>query len=144
LIDVAEGRDAELQPLDLAEHVAALERELRYYRRLIPALTRDSARPSLPSGEHPPKLDNLARWLTEGTRVIDALSRTAAEQRQLELRLEAIEGAHHQLRDELAQLIGDDADDHEPGPAMFPGGWLRAGLVALILVLVAIVSLARG
>jgi hypothetical protein len=140
LIDVAAGEDADAHGLDLAEHIAALERELRYYRRLIPALTRDRARPSLPSGEYPPKLDNLTRWLTDGSRVIGSLSRSATEQRQLELRLEAIEQAHHLLRDEVAQLFGDDPDEHEPGPAMFPSGWLRAGLVALIVVLVAIVS----
>ena len=75
---------------------------MRYYRRLIPVLTRDRTRPSSASGEHPSKLDNLARWLTDGTRMIGSLSRSAAEQRQLELRLEAIEQAHHQLRDEVA------------------------------------------
>ncbi len=133
LIGVPEAGDTEPQALDLAEHVAALERELRYYRRLIPALARDGARPSPPSRDHGrPELDNLARWLTDGTRVIGSLSRSVAEQRQLELRLEAVERAHQELRDEVAQLFADDPEDHEP--------WLRAGLAALIAVMVAIAS----
>ena len=140
LIGVADGEDTESHGPDLAEHIAALEREVRYYRRLIPALTRGSARPSRPSHEHRPELDTLARWLTDGDRMIGSLSRTAAEQRQLELRLEAIERAHQQLRDEVAQLFADDPDEHEPSPVLLGGGWLRAGLVALIVVLVAIVS----
>ena len=133
---VPEAGDTEPQALDLAEHIAALERELRYYRRLIPLLTRDSARPTPPSREHGPghgpELDNLARWLTDGTPVIGSLSRSVAEQRQLELRLEAVERAHQELRDEVAQLFADDPEDHEP--------WLRAGLAALIAVMVAIAS----
>ena len=140
LIDVAAEGDADSQRLDLAEHIAALERELRYYRRLIPLLTRNRARPGPPSGEHGPKLDSLARWLTDGTRMVGSLSGSVAEQRQLELRLEAVERAHQELRDEVAQLFADDPDRHEPGTAMFPRGWLRAGLLALIAVLVAIVS----
>lgn len=140
LIDGAAERDADSQGLDLAEHVAALERELRYYRRLIPALTRDSARPMRPSRKHGLELDNLARWLTDGTRVIGSLSGSVAERRQLELRLEAVERAHQQLRDEVAQLFADDPAGHEPGPAMLGKGWLPAGLVALIVVIVAIAS----
>ena len=140
LIDVAAEGDANSQGLDLAEHIAALERELRYYRRLIPALTRGSVRPGPPGREHRPEIDNLARWLTDGTRVIGSLSRNVAEQRELELRLEAIEQAHHQLRDEVAQLFADDPEQHEPGPAMLHGGWLGAGLVALIAVIAAIAS----
>ncbi len=139
-IDAAAEGDADSQGLDLPEHIAALERELRYYRRLIPALTRDCARPSPPSGEHGPKLDNLARWLTDGTRVIGSVSRSVAERRGLELRLEAIERAHRQLREEFAQLLAEDLEEHEPGPAMLRSGWLRAGLVALIVVIVAIAS----
>ena len=141
LIDVGAEADADSQGLDLAEHIAALERELRYYRRLIPVLTRNSTRPSRPTREHGPDVASLARWLTDGTRVIGSLSGSVEEQRQLELRLEAVERAHQQLRDEFAQLFADDPEEHEPGPAMFPSGWLRAGLVALIVVLVAIVSL---
>jgi hypothetical protein len=138
---VADGGDTESHGLDLAEHIAALEREVRYYRRLIPALTRDSARPIRPSGEHHPQLDTLARWLTDGNRVIGSLAQSVAERRQLELRLEAIERAHQQLRDEVAHLFGDDPDGHEARPALLGNaGWLRAGLVALIVVMVAIVS----
>ena len=77
------GGDANSQGLDLAEHIAALERELRYYRRLIPALTRGSVRPARQSREHGPEIDNLARWLTDGTRVIGSLSRSVAEQGEL-------------------------------------------------------------
>ena len=140
LIDAAAEAAADSHGLDLAEHIAALERELRYYRRLIPALTRGSLRPGRPSPEHGPDIDNLARWLTDGTRVIGSLSRSVEEQRELELRLVAVERAHHQLRDEVAHLFADDLEEHEPDPAMFPGGWLRAGLVALIVVIVAIVT----
>ena len=138
LIDVAEGASTDQDGLDLPAHIAALERELRYYRRLIPILTRRSVRPSREQAE---ELLPLARWLTDGTRVIGSLSRTLAEQRQLELRLEAVEQAHQQLRDEVAQLFADDPEEeHEPGPAMLRSGWLRAGLVALIVVIVAIAS----
>ncbi len=156
LIGVPEAKDTEPQPLDLVEHVAALEREVRYYRRLIPALTRASARPSqrehgpacehgasregTPSHDHHPQIDSFARWLTDGTRLIGSLSQTVAEQRQLELRLEAVERAHQQLRDEVTQLFADDPEEHGPVAAMLAGGWLRAGLVALIVVMVAIVS----
>jgi hypothetical protein len=158
LIGMPEAGDTEPQALDLAEHIAALERELRYYRRLVPALARASAKPSrpereqgperehdltcvhAPSREHHPQLDSLARWLTDGTRMIGSLSQTAAEQRQLELLLEAVERAHQQLRDEVVQLFADNPEEHEPTPAMFPAGWLRAGLVALIGVMVAIAS----
>lgn len=164
LLGVPEAGDTEAQPLDLAEHIAALERELRYYRRLVPALARVSAKPSRPEREHGlereqalacehgasrehtptrdhhPQLDSLARWLTDGTRLIGSLSQTAAEQRQLELRLEAVERAHQQLRDEVTQLFADDPEEHGPVAAMLAGGWLRAGLVALIVVMVAIVS----
>ena len=133
LIGMPEAGDTEPQALDLPEHIAALERELRYYRRLIPLLTRANGRPSPPSGDHGrPQLDNLARWLTDGTRMLGSLSRSAAEQRQLELRLEAVECAHQHLRDEVAQLFADDPEDRAP--------WIRAGLAALIAVMVAIAS----
>jgi hypothetical protein len=139
LIDVSGGRSAGQEGLDLPEQIASLERELRYYRRVIPALTRASANPRRSSREHARELTQLARWLTDGHRVIDSISRTLAEQRQLEIRLEALERAHRQVRDELAQLF-DESDERDAGPGIFASGWLRAALVALILVIVAIVS----
>ncbi len=110
--------------LDLPERIAALERELRYYRRVIPALARASA--------------NL--------RVIGSVSRILAEQPELEIRLEAVERAHRQIRDEVVQLFDDEPAGHDAEPGMTGGSWfrtgvwVRAGLVALILVIVAIVS----
>ncbi len=139
LIDVSGRRGAGQEGLDLPEQIASLERELRYYRRVIPALARASTKPRRPSWEHAGELTHLARWLTDGQRVIDSISRTLAEQRLLELRLEALERAHGQVRDELAQLF-DESDERDARPGMFGSGWLRAGLVALILVIVAIVS----
>ena len=136
LIDVGDGAGAGREGLDLPEQIAALERELRYYRRLIPVLTRASVRPRRASPEHAGELTHLARWLTDGSRVIDSISRTLAEQRQLEIRLEALERAHSQVRDEIAQLFGDGSDESDAGPGMFGTGWVRVGLVALILVIV--------
>lgn len=140
LIDGAEGGSTDRDGFDLPEYVAALERELRYYRRLIPVLTRGGVGPSRPSRAQAGELTPLARWLTDGTRVIDSLSESFAQHRQLERRLEAIEHAHHQLRDEVAELFDDDPDGLSAGPAMLSRGWIRAGLAALIAVIVAIVS----
>lgn len=140
LIDVVDGGGAGLNGLDLPEQIASLERELRYYRRLIPVLTRASVRPNRPNRKHAGELTHLARWLTDGQCMIDSISRTLAEQRQLELRLEALERVHRQVRDEVAQLFDDESDDRDAGPGIFGSSWLRAGLVALILVIVAIVS----
>jgi hypothetical protein len=137
----AAGQDG----LDLPERIAALERELRYYRRVIPALARASANLSRPS-EHAGELTHLARWLTDGQQVIGAVSRILAEQPELEIRLEAVERAHRQIRDEVAQLFDDEPAGRDADPGMTGGGrfrtgvWVRAGLVALILVIVAIVS----
>jgi len=140
LIDVSAGGGADQEGLDLPAQIASLERELRYYRRVIPALTRASVRPRRPSLEQAGELTHLARWLTDGHRVIDTISRTLAEQRQLEIRLEALERAHRQVRDEVAQLFADESDEPDAGPGLFGSGWVRAGLVALILVIVAVVS----
>ena len=139
LIDGAEGTGTGQERIDLTEHIAALERELRYYRRLIPVLTRRSVRPS-PSGQHAGELTPLARWLTDGTRMIDSLSETFAEQRQLQRRLEALERAQRQLHDEVAELFDDNPDERTVGLAVLGRRWIRAGLVALIVVIVAIVS----
>jgi hypothetical protein len=62
--------------LDLPERIAALEREVRYYRRVIPALARASANLRPPSREHAEELTHLARWLTDGQRVIGSVSRS--------------------------------------------------------------------
>jgi hypothetical protein len=88
----------------------------------------------------------LARWLTDGQRVIDSISRILAEQPQLEIRLEALERAHRQIRDEVAHLFDNEVDERDAdrgkfGSSWFRSGlWVRAGLVALLLVIVAIVS----
>jgi len=146
LIDVSGGRGTGQEGLDLPEQIASLERELRYYRRVIPALTRGSANPRRPSREPAAELTHLARWLTDGQRVIDSISRILAEQPQLEIRLEALERAHRQIRDEVIQLFDDELDERGAdlgtfGCSWFRAGlWVRAGLVALILVIVAVVS----
>jgi hypothetical protein len=146
LIDVSSGRGTGQEGLDLPEQIALLERELRYYRRVIPALARATANPRRPSREPAGELPHLARWLTDGQRVIDSISRILAEQPQLEIRLEALERAHRQIRDEVAQLVDDEPDERDADPGMFgrswfrAGLWVRAGFVALILVIVAIVS----
>ena len=145
LIDLSGGRATGQEGLDLPEQIASLERELRYYRRVIPALTRATAH-RRPSREPAAELTDLARWLTDGQRVLDSISRILAEQPQLEIRLEALERAHCQIRDEVAQLFDDEPDERDTDPGMFgsslirAGRWLRAGLVALILAIVAIVS----
>jgi hypothetical protein len=113
---------------------------LRYYRRLIPALTRATVTPPSPGREHPGEFTHLARWLTDGHRVIDSISRALAEQRQLDIRLEALERAHRQVRHEIAQLLDDESEERDAGVDVLGSGWLRAGLVALFLVIVAIVS----
>jgi hypothetical protein len=89
LIDVSGGRGTGQEGLDLPGQIASLERELRYYRRVIPALTRATANPRRASRDPAGELTHLARWLTDGQRVIDSISRTLAEQPQLEIRLEA-------------------------------------------------------
>ena len=140
LIDGAEGGSNDHERFDLPEYVAALERELRYYRRLIPVLTRSGVGPSRPSREQAGDLTPLTRWLTDGTRVIGSLSEAFTEHRQLERRLETLERAHHQLRDEVEELYGEGLDEGTAGPALLGRGWVRASLVALIAVIVAIVS----
>ncbi|HKX04176.1 MAG TPA: hypothetical protein VJX71_16905 [Methylomirabilota bacterium] len=133
--------------LDLPERIAALERELRYYRRVIPVLARASASLSRPSCEHAGELTHLARWLTDGQRVMGSVSRILGEQPELEIRLEALERAHRQIRDEVVQLFDDEPAGHDADPGVTGGSWfrtrvwVRAGLVALILVIVAIASL---
>jgi hypothetical protein len=71
--------------------------------------------------------------------VIESVSRTLAEQRQLEIRLEALERANNQIRDEVALLFEDESDAGGVGLAL-SGNWLRVGLVALLLVIAAIAS----
>lgn len=137
LIGVGDGGSAGQEGPDLLEQIASLERELRYYRRLIPILTRASVRPREASREHVGQLTHLARWLTDGHRMIDSISRTLAEQQQLEIRLEALEQTHRQVRDEVVQLFESECD---ASPGVFGSRWLPAGLVALLLVIVAIVS----
>ena len=144
LIEMSDG--AGQDGLDLPERIAALERELRYYRRVVPALARASANLGRPSREHAGELTHLARWLTDGQRVMGSVSRILAEQPELEIRLEALERGHRQIRDEVVQLFdgepaGHDADPGTTGGSWFHTGvWVRVGVVALILVIVAIVS----
>jgi hypothetical protein len=144
LIDMSGG--AGHDGLDLPERIAALERELRYYRRVIPVLARGSAKPRGPSHEPAGELTHLARWLTDGQRMIGSVSQILAEQPQLEIRLEALERAHRQIRDEVVQLFDGEPARHDADPGMTGGSWfrtgvwVRVGVVALILVIVAIVS----
>ena len=147
LIDVSDRRaTGGKEGLDLPEQIASLERELRYYRRVIPALARGSGNPRRPSREPAAELTHLARWLTDGQRVIDSISRILAEQPQLEIRLEALERGHRQIRDEIIHLFDDEVAERDTDPGMVgsswfrSGLWVRAGLVALILVIIAIVS----
>ena len=67
--------------LDLPEQIASLERELRYYRRVIPALTRATANLRRPSREPAGELTHLEPWLTDGQRVIDSISQTPRSNR---------------------------------------------------------------
>jgi len=112
----------------------------------VPTLARASANLRRPSREHAGELTHLARWLTDGQRVMGSVSRILAEQPELEIRLEALERAHREIRDEVVQLFDDEAAGHDADPGMTDGSWfragvwVRAGLVALILVIVAIVS----
>ena len=144
LIDMGGG--AGHDGLDLPERIAALERELRYYRRVIPVLARASANVRGPSREHAGELTHVARWLTDGQRMIGSVSRILAEQPELERRLEAVERAHRQIRDEVVQLLDGEPAGHDADPGMTSGSWfrtgawVRVGVVALILVIVAIVS----
>ena len=142
----AAARELDVSPPAVTQLIAALERELRYYRRVIPVLARASAKPRGPSHEHAGELTHLARWLTDGHRMIGSVSQILAEQPELEIRLEALERAHRQIRDEVAHLVDGEVDERAADPGMFgsswfPAGlWVRAGLVALILVIVAIMS----
>ena len=133
---VANGQDA----LALPEQVALLEQEVRYYRRILPALIRAGAlggrRPRVYTGAP----ISLARWLTDGQRLIGSVSHTLDEQRQLEERLQALERGHRQVREEMIHLFADESDSHDARPSLFVTGWLRTGLVALILAIVVIVS----
>jgi len=102
-------------------------------------------------GEHPKHRlmryhDFFIENIADGQRVIDSISRTLAEQPQLEIRLEALERAHREIRDEVAHLFDGEVDERAADPGLVgsswfrAGLWVRAGLVALILVIVAIVS----
>src|ERR1700730_16789071 len=144
LIDMSGG--AGHDGLDLPERIAALERELRYYRRGSSVLARGRAKPRGRSHEHAGELTHLARWLTDGQRMIGSVSQILAEQRELEIRLEALERAHHQIRDEVVQLFDGEPGGYDADPGMTGGSWVRTGVwvrvggVGLILVIVAIVS----
>ena len=118
LIDMsgAAGQDG----LDLPERIAALERELRYYRRVIPVLARASANLGRPSREHAGELTHLTRWLTDGQRMIGSVSQILAEQPELEIRLAAVERAHRQIRDEVVQLLDDEPPGHDADPGIGP------------------------
>jgi hypothetical protein len=133
---VANGQDA----LALPEQVALLEQEVRYYRRILPALIRAGAlggrRPRVYTGAP----TSLARWLTDGQRLIGSVSHTLDEQRQLEERLQALERGHRQVREEMVHLFADESDSHDARPSLFVMGWLRTGLAVLILAIVVIVS----
>jgi hypothetical protein len=61
--------------------------------------------------------------------VIDSISQALAEQRQLDIRLEALERAHRQVRDEIAQLLDDGSRSATQGPTCWatdgsvPASW---------------------
>ena len=140
LIDPSCERVASSQdPLALAEHIALLEQEVRYYRRILPALIRAGAlggRPRVYTGAS----TSLARWLTDGQRLIGSVSHTLDEQPQLEERLQALERGHRQLREEMVHLFADESDSQDARPSLFVTGWFRTGLVVLILAIIVIVS----
>jgi hypothetical protein len=127
------------------ERIAALERELRHYRRVIPVLS-VPARSRVSFQHRRGELIHPARRLTDGQRMIGSVSQILAEQPALELRLEALERAHRQIRDDAVQLFDGEPAGHDVDPGMTGGSWLRTGVwvrvgvVALILVIVAIVS----
>jgi len=140
LIDPSCERVASSQdPLALPEHIALLEQEVRYYRRILPALIRAGAlggRPRVYTGAS----TSLARWLTDGQRLIGSVSHTLDEQAQLEERLQALERGHRQLREEMVHLFADESDSQDARPSLFVTGWFRTGLVVLILAIIVIVS----
>ncbi len=140
LIDPSCERVASSQdPLALPEHIALLEQGVRYYRRIVPALIRAGAlggRPRVYTGAS----TSLARWLTDGQRLIGSVSHTLDEQPQLEERLQALERGHRQLREEMVHLFADESDSQDARPSLFVTGWFRTGLVVLILAIIVIVS----
>jgi hypothetical protein len=140
LIDPSCERVASSQdPLALPEHIALLEQEVRYYRRILPALIRAGAlggRPRVYTGAS----TSLARWLTDGQRLIGSVSHTLDEQPQLEERLQALERGHRQLREGMVHLFADESDSQDARPSLFVTGWFRTGLVVLILAIIVIVS----
>ncbi len=140
LIDPScERVDSSQDPLALPEHIALLEQEVRYYRRILPALIRAGAlggRPRVYTGAS----TSLARWLTDGQRLIGSVSHTLDEQPQLEERLQALERGHRQLREEMVHLFADESDSQDARPSLFVTGWFRTGLVVLILAIIVIVS----
>ena len=124
--------------LGLPEQIALLEQEVRYYRRVLPAaLSRAGAVTRRPRHE---ATGQLARWLTDGQRLIESVSQTFEEQQQLEVRLQVLERAHRQAREELAELFADEADAEDTRPSLFVAAWFRAGLVLLILAIVLVVA----
>jgi len=136
LIDLAcESVAAGDSGLGLPEQIALLEQEVRYYRRVLPALSRAGAVARRPRHAATGAPTELARWLTDGQRLIESVSQTFEEQRQLEVRLQVLERGHRQAREELAELFADD-----PRPSLFVAAWFRAGLVLLILAIVLVVS----
>ncbi len=140
LIDPScERVDSSQDPLALPEHIALLEQGVRYYRRIVPALIRAGAlggRPRVYTGAS----TSLARWLTDGQRLIGSVSHTLDEQPQLEERLQALERGHRQLREEMVHLFADESDSQDARPSLFVTGWFRTGLVVLILAIIVIVS----
>ncbi len=186
------------EALALSEQIAVLEQEVRYYRRVVPSLTR--ARPAVklqgrerdgetseaptppstasdgeldrPAGhdlqaasrlylsrEQPTpdralgrtnrhhsaesprsKVTRVARWLAEDQHLLDYVSQTLQEQRQLEVRLEALEREHRQVREEVACLFDEEPRQREAVPSIFLAGWFRSALVLLLLASVIIVS----
>jgi hypothetical protein len=117
-----------------------LEQEVRYYRRVLPALSRAGAVARRQRYTDTGDPTHLTRWLTDGQRLIDSVSQTFEEQRQLEVRLQVLERAHRQLREELAEVFADEADAQDTRRSLFVTGWFRAGLLVLILAIVLVVS----
>lgn len=130
------GHDA----LGLSEQIAVLEQEVRYYRRVLPALSRAAAVAQRQHRAETGASPQLVRWLTDGQRLIGSLSQTFEEQRQLEVRLQALERGHRQVREELAELFAEETGAPDTRPSLFGTAWFRAGLAVLLLAIVLVAS----
>jgi len=77
LIDLSGG--AGQDGLDLPEQIASLEHELRVLLAVDSGSCPCQREPEAARREHAGELTHLARWLTDGRRVIDSVSRILAK-----------------------------------------------------------------